>query len=67
MAPCALPRHTFPGSEDVPGSLLSILQHLHKPYLFTPLGPGEGQILWRERRSLQNGIQNGPLNRYFEV
>ena len=30
---------------------------------FYTLGPGKGQILWTEHRSLQNA----PLNRYFEV
>ena len=26
------------------------MEHLHKPYLFMPLDPGKGQILWTECR-----------------
>ena len=36
-------------------SLLSSIEHFHKTYLFIPLGPDKGQILWTGRRSLQSG------------
>ena len=41
---CALPRCT-----NALGSLLSSMEHFHKTYLFIPLVPGRGQILWTEK------------------
>ena len=36
------------------------MEHLHKPYLFMPLGPGKGQILWTERRPGQRFLTTYP-------
>ena len=49
MAQHALPRYTFPASLGYQRSLLSILESSQaETYLFMPLDPGKGQILWTE-------------------
>ena len=45
MAPCALLRHTSPGSSDALGSLLSSMEHFQRTYLFISIGTGKGQTL----------------------
>ena len=50
MAQCALPGYTLPASLGSQRSLLSILEYFQaETYLFMPLGPGQGQILWTEK------------------
>ena len=52
-----LPQYTFSWAESGQKSLLSSAWQIHTgPYLFMPLGPGKGKILWTEHRSTSESI-----------
>ena len=61
--PCALLRHTSPGSKGALRSLLSSVEHFHKTYLFYTLRPRKGpNFMDRKNDAMRRPLWSGHLS-----